>query len=591
MEQQYDTSLREGKMEKSKKEEADLVFENGSIYTVDAKRSWAEAVAIRDGSIVYVGKNDGLTPYKGADTKVIDLKGKMVLPGFFDAHCHASQGAILLTKAVDLVGFDSVEAYEEVVAKFAADNPEPPVIQGLGWSNTLFGMRGPNKGLLDCIVPERPAVFYSEDGHSLWVNSKALEAAGITKGTADPKGGTIERDLETGEATGTLRESAMGLVSKNLPDFTEEDYIEGFIAFQEKANALGFTTVHDPLLYHKLGGADFPPSDNSARAIERLQRERCLTIRYRGSWAEVPERSATKQISAFSEESKEHTGDLFQAHSIKLFADGVIEGGTAYLLEPYANEPGNWGKEFSRDYEAYREAIMAFDKAGFQVHVHAIGDAATRMTLDAFEYAQRINGKRDSRHSITHLQLVAPEDIDRMAKLGVIGLPQPYWFMKDDYYWTLQLPYLGKERADKEYPMKSLIDAGVIMASASDFPVPSTNPFTSKGNPFPYPMVGIYCGVVRSAPGATTDPNKVLKEGESGVLWAEERASLDDMIASFTINGAYANFLENEVGSIEVGKKGDLIVLSNNLFEVPVEKIPKTEVVMTLFKGKIVYER
>ena len=576
---------------KPKEPTADLVFKKGAVYTVDVARNWAEAVAIRDGLIVYVGKNDGLAPYIDTDTRVIDLEGKMLLPGFFDAHCHASIGAVILTKTAHLVGLDSIKAYEKAVSEFAAANPELSVIQGNGWSNTVFGVEGPKKELLDSIVPGRPVVLTSEDGHSLWTNSKALEMARITKNTPDPQGGVLERNSETGEPTGVLKESAMGLVTKRLPDFSVEDYREGLTLFQEAVNALGLTTVHDPLLHHKLGGMQYPASDNGAQAIEELRKEGRLTLRYRGSWIEIPERGVAQQIAAFREQSKKYTGDLFQVNAVKFFADGVIEAGTAYLLEPYTNKPDSCGEEFSLDPKAYREAVAAFDKAGFQVHVHAIGDAATRMTLDAFEYAQRVNGKRDSRHSITHLQLVTPEDIKRMGKLGVVGLPQPYWFMKDDYYWTLQLPCLGKERADKEYPMKSLMDAGVVMAAASDFPVPSTDPSTHKATPFMHPMAGIYIGMVRSAPGATTDPSKVLKEGESGVLWPEERVGLDDLIASFTINGAYANFLEKETGSIEVGKKADLVVLDNNLFEIPVERILETKVVMTLLEGRVVYKQ
>jgi len=579
------------KGEKPKGPKADLAFKKGAVYTVDVARSWAEAVAIRDGLIVYVGKNDGLAPYIDTHTRVIDLEGKMVLPGFFDAHCHASIGAVMLTKTAHLVGLDSIKAYEKAVSEFAAANPELSVIQGNGWSNTVFGVEGPQKQVLDRIVPGRPVVLTSEDGHSLWANSKALEMAGIMKNTPDPQGGVLERNSETGEPTGVLKESAMGLVTKRLPDFSVEDYREGLTLFQEAVNALGLTTVHDPLLHHKLGGMQYPASDNGAQAIEELRKEGRLTLRYRGSWIEIPERDVAQQIAAFRKQSKKYTGDLFQVNAVKFFADGVLEAETAYLLEPYTNNADSCGEQFSWDHKAYREAVAAFDKAGFQVHVHAIGDAATRMTLDAFEYAQRVNGKRDSRHSITHLQLVAPEDIKRMGKLGVVGLPQPYWFMKDDYYWTLQLPYLGKERADKEYPMKSLMDAGVVIAAASDFPVPSTDPSTHEGTPFMHPMAGIYTGMVRSAPGATTDPSKVLKEGESGVLWPEERVGLDDMIASFTINGAYANFLEKETGSIEVGKKADLVVLDNNLFEIPVERILETKVVMTLLEGRVVYKQ
>jgi predicted amidohydrolase YtcJ len=209
------------------------------------------------------------------------------------------------------------------------------------------------------------------------------------------------------------------------------------------------------------------------------------------------------------------------------------------------------------------------DREKVQIHVHIIGDAAARITLDALEYAQKINGARDSRHAITHLQLVAPEDIQRFKQLAVIGLPQPFWFSVGDYYWQLALPYLGKERADSQYPMRSFIEAGVIMASASDFPV--TIPFD--------PLIGIQLGITRSEIGV--EPEEIL--------WPEERVTLEEMIATFTFNGAYANFLDNETGSLEVGKQADIVVLDQNLFEIPATEISQTKVQLTLVNGNVVF--
>ena len=239
-----------------------------------------------------------------------------------------------------------------------------------------------------------------------------------------------------------------------------------------------------------------------------------------------------------------------------------------YLLEPYKHKPEFLGEPIWGP-EALNSLCNALDKEKIQIHVHQIGDAAARITLDALEYALEMNGKRDSRHLITHLQLVTPEDILRFKRLGVIGVPQPFWFKIDEYYWNLALPYLGKERADVQYPMQSFIDAGVTMASASDFPV--TIPFD--------PVIAIQLGITRSEIGKATEE----------ILWPEERASLEDMIASFTTNGAYANFLENETGSIEVGKQADLVVLDQNLFEIPPTEIASTKVLLTLVDGKQVF--
>jgi len=313
------------------------------------------------------------------------------------------------------------------------------------------------------------------------------------------------------------------------------------------------------------------------KAYKELEAERALTVRYRGSLLVDPHKGP-EQVPALVQERTRHTGPHFQTRAAKIFVDGVVEGETAYLLEPYAHRPDYRG-ELLWDLENLNQVCAALDKEGFQLHVHAIGDAAIRVTLDAFEYAKQSNGERDARNLITHLQMVHPDDIPRFAELGVVGVPQPFWFSVNPYYWNLELPFLGKERADTEYPMQSFIEAGVVMASGSDFPV--TIPFD--------PLIGIQTGVTRSAPGKTTDPDIVLKKGEWGVLWPEERASLEDMVASFTINGAYANFVEQETGSLEMGKAADLVVLDRNLFEIPVREISEASVLLTLFEGKEVF--
>jgi predicted amidohydrolase YtcJ len=249
--------------------------------------------------------------------------------------------------------------------------------------------------------------------------------------------------------------------------------------------------------------------------------------------------------------------------------DGVIEGGTAYLLEPYAHQPDFRGEPIWNP-DLLNETSAALDKEKIQIHLHVIGDAAARITLDAIEYARAKNGKRDARHLITHMHLVDPADIPRFKELEIVGLPQPFWFKVDEYYDELALPYLGKERADRQYPMQSFLDAGVIMASSSDFPV--TIPFD--------PLIAIQTGITRSTP----------KKTGGDVLWPEERSNLEDMIRSFTYNGAYANFLENEVGSLEVGKKADLVILEKNLFEIPVEQIAEVKVLLTMVEGNVVYQ-
>jgi predicted amidohydrolase YtcJ len=416
---------------------------------------------------------------------------------------------------------------------------------------------GPSKEILDAIVPDRPISLVSYDGHSIWANSTAFIQAGITKDTPNPEGGVIERHPDTGEPTGTLRETAMKLVNDVIPDYSLEDRKDTLIAYQEMAAQAGITLVHDAML-----------DAQCIAAFKALETDDLLKMRFRGSITMEPDQAQEEQIQTVLIERSKNRHPKFQTNTAKIFIDGVIEGGTGYLLEPYEHKPGFHG-ELIWETEALNKICTALDRENIQIHLHVIGDAAARITLDALEVAQKMNGKRDARHLITHLQLVTPEDIQRFEPLGVIGVPQPFWFQIDDYYYELALPYLGKARADRQYPMQSFINAGAVMASASDFPV--TIPFD--------PLIAIQLGITRSTIG------KIPEE----ILWPEERASLEDMITSFTINGAYANFLEEDTGSIEVGKQADLVVLDQNLFEIPTTEIADTKVLLTLVDGEAVY--
>jgi len=539
-----------------KETRANLVLKNGSIYTVDSDRSWAKAIAIAGDKILFVGSNNDVESTIGPDTAVIDLNGKMVLPGFVEAHAHPSH-AMDFVANISLYLLDSPDAYREAIARYAEGHPEAKVLRGSGWSDSHFPGIGPNKAFLDALVPDRPIALVSYDGHSTWVNSVTLAQAGITGDTPDPAGGYIERDPESGEPSGTLRETAMQLVDKVIPDYSTKERKDALLAYQEMAAQAGVTLSHDAML-----------EPESIKAFRELEAEGRLKIRFRGAVLMEPDKPLAEQVDAVLEERSRNRQPYFQSNAAKIFVDGVIEGGTAYLFEPYVHKPGFRGEPLWWP-EILNEASAALDKEGIQIHVHVIGDAAARITLDALEYAQGKNGRRDSRHLVTHLQLVAPEDIQRFKQLGIVGVPQPFWFSLGEYYDELALPYLGRQRADRQYPMRSFIESGVIMASSSDFPV--TIPFD--------PVRGIQLGMTRSEIGVVPEE----------VLWPEERVTLEDMIATFTINGAYANFLENETGSLEVGKQADLIVLDHNLFEIPSAEIANTKVLLTLVDGQEVY--
>ena len=531
---------------------------------MDPNRPVAQALAIRDDEIVYVGSDEGASDFIGSDTEVIDLDGKMVLPGFIDSHSHpeAYLGAIM----VDLRGGRSLEDYQKTLREFAEKNPDKPAIRGSGWSNAVFPVTGPKKADLDAVVGDKPVALISGDGHSLWVNSKALELGGVTAKTANPAGGVIERDRRTGEPTGTLRETAAELVSGKLPAFTVEERMEGLLGFQEMAAKAGVTTVHDAALGISDAGGE--PNPTAVEAYERLEKAGKLTVRFRGSQLVTP-KMTVDDVARFTKVREENKGGLFEANSTKYFVDGVVEGTTAYLLKPYVHRPGYTG-ELMWDPAKLDEMVTAVDRAGLQLHFHAIGDAAVRVALDAIQKAEEANGPRDRRPLITHLQLVADSDRPRFKELGVIGAPQPFWFQKGGFYEKIEAPYLGEERASHEYPMQSLIDAGARMASASDFPV--TVPFN--------PVIGIERGVTRRGEAAA---------GEDQVLGPDEGATVQEMIESFTYNGAYANFLEKDVGSLDVGKLADVIVLDRNLLAVPPDEIGDARVLLTLLEGREVY--
>jgi predicted amidohydrolase YtcJ len=537
-------------------QKSDLILRNGSIYTVDEQRSWAQAIAIAGKEIIQVGSNADIDTYIGAGTEVIDLDGRMVLPGFVDAHAHPSLSMYLFGN-INLHSQDSLEIYQKIITEFVDSHPELEGYRGGGWTDGIFPKHGPNKDILDAIVPDRTISLESYDGHSLWVNSLTLERAHITKDTPNPEGGVIEHDPSTGAPSGTLRETAMKLVEGVVPDYSVEQRKQALIGYQEMAAKAGITLVHDAML-EPLG----------ITAFQELEAEGLLNLRFRGAITIQPDQAIEPQIQDLLSERESNNFPNFKILAAKLFVDGVVEGGTAYLLEPYADRPDYRGIPIWKP-EALNDVCAALDKENLQIHVHVIGDAAARMTLDALEYAMDLNGKRDARHLITHLQLVTPADILRFKQLGVIGIPQPFWFQADDYYRELAVPYLGKERADIQYPMKSFMEAGVVMASASDFPV--TIPFD--------PVIAIQLGVTRAN----------LEDEQEEILWPAERVDLTEMVASFTYNGAYANFLEDETGSLEVGKQADFVVLDHNLFDLPPVEISRTKVLLTMVAGKQVY--
>ena len=533
---------------------ADLVFTGGGVYTVDGARSWAQAVAVAGGRIVYVGPDSGATPWIGPGTRRVDLAGKMLLPAFHDSHVHpVSSGVDALD--CDLRGLTTADEVLAAIARFAAAHPQAAWIRGGGWELPLFPGGNPSKGLLDRVVPDRPALLEASDGHSAWVNSRALALAGVTRATPDPPHGRIERDPSTGEPSGTLRESAVRLVSRHLPPRTAREREDGLRLALKLANGFGLTSLQE---------AD--ASEDILEAYRALDAAGALTARVSVAigartdegLADLPRLRALRA---------RYRGRRYHADAVKIFADGVIETRTAALLEPYIGFGDDRGHT-NLEPEAFRALAAALDRDGFQIHVHAIGDRAIRDALDALEAARNANGARDSRHHIAHLELIDPADIPRFRRLGVVANFQPFWSNGDEYLTKMTEPELGPARSRWLYPIASVEAAGGVTAFGSDWNVSSMNP-----------LDGIEVALTHREP-----------EKGPGPAWLpEERITLPDAIAGYTIRGAYLDFTEKETGSIEAGKAADLVVLDRNLFEIPSSQIHQAKVLWTLLEGKEVY--
>jgi predicted amidohydrolase YtcJ len=532
---------------------ADLVFTNGAIYTSDAARRWADAVAIREGKLIYVGSNEGVRPHISSTTRVIDLQGKMMLPGFVDSHVHPVSSGMQLNDCA-LTNITSVAGILEAVKQCKAKLGGKKWLVGSGWELPLFEKANPSKDLLDQIVPDIPVFLEAADGHSAWVNSKALALAGVGRETKDPPRGRIERD-KNGEPSGTLREAAIDLVSRHIPAPTQADYVEGLRRALKLANGFGITSVQDA-----------NASVNELKAYKSLDERGELTVRVVAATRVNPDKGEA-QITDLMLLSGTYRTPRLSAKAAKIFVDGVLESHTAFLLEPYVDQPGNRG---SVNYppEQLNRIVTVLDRAGFQVHVHAIGDGAVRMALDAFEAAQKANGRDDMRHHIAHLELISPDDIPRFARLRVIANFQPLWAYADSYITDLTEPIIGPERSRWLYPIRSVVRTGAVVVGGSDWSVTSLNP-----------LEAIQIGITRYG----------LNDAKRVSWLPNERVDLATMIAAYTINGAYLAHREKQTGSIEVGKAADLIVLSDNLFTLPEYSSHKARVLLTLLDGKEVF--
>lgn len=558
---------------------ADIVLKNGVIYTADAKDTVCQAVAVKGDKIVFTGSDSEVQSFINQSTQFIDLKGKMVIPGMIDTHIHPPGLSLAELYEVQLFSGKGVADYATIVKEFIPMHPDTSLIYGRGWSWAVLrgdeSTKGPRKEYLDTVAKDIPIVLRAYDGHTLWVNSKALEVNGITRDTPAPEGGIIEKDPITGELWGTFKESAMSLIS--LPEYSIDQYIDAMLAFQAKMHSYGITGI---LCMASL------PFEKIFKAFAEMEKADKLALRVGGAMFVSPKDNLTDQFASINKcRNAYKNSPLLKVISAKFFTDGVIEGGTSYLLEPYlpgAGKGENYYGEFLWDIDELKQAFYIANKNGLSIHVHSTGDASTKKVLDTLGYAQaKVPGEH--RNVITHLQLVAKEDIPRFKHLNVIASVQPYWHFKGPNWWlNVDHKFLG-ERAENEFPLQSFFASDVIVTSSSDYPATIV----------PNPLLAIDIGVTRNIDNGNLHGVKDIDDMDDGkcLLNKEERATIRQMIRSFTINSAYTLFMEKTAGSIEPGKLADLVVLDRDLFTINPVDIDKTKVDMTFFAGKLVYSR
>lgn len=535
---------------------ADLIFRDGAVWTGAAVRPWAEAVAVREGRLVYVGDDSGVVRFMSGATKVVDLAGRMLLPGFQDSHAHPLSGGLELGEC-NLYNAKTPSEVEGAIRAYAVAHPELSWIRGNGWQLPVFPGANPQKQVLDRAVPDRPAFFYAADGHSAWVNSAALALAGVTRETKDPPNGRIERDPRTGEPTGTLREAAMALVTAKLPAYSDAERVGAVRRALAEANRFGITSITD---------ADAGQAYLEAYAT--VDASGALTARVTAAIATDEAVPAEEMATRLRDlRAKYRGGSRLSVNMVKLYADGVIEAHTAALLAPYVGLGDDRGPLVYQP-EDLAARVTAFDRDGFQIHIHAIGDRAIRVSLDALAQARQVNGARDARPVIAHIELFDPADIPRFRELGVVASFQPYWAQADEYITSLTQPVLGPDRSRWLYPIASLMASGAVVVGGSDWTVSSLNPLDA-----------IQVAITRRG----------VDAGEGPAWLPDQRVDLPRMLAAYTINAAYGTRSERETGSLEVGKFADLVVLDRNLFEIPPWEIHHTKVLLTLLEGRTVW--
>ena len=540
--------------------EADLILRNAKVYTVNPAQPWAEAVAVRDGRILSTGKEADILRSVSQRTRVLDVGGRLVLPGFIDSHNHITFGSD--PDVVQLSDIRTPKQLYERVRHVASSRPETDWIEGEGWNYSVFpGGNLPTWRDLEGVAGDRPVFLVSYDVHTVWLNRAALKTLGINRKTGLLQYGEVDKDPRSGEPTGILLSFAtMGLskegqeiLRKILPSWSMGRRYARLKRNLDLASRFGITTIVEPQAF-----LDDLTLFSRARQDEVLRSRLQIALFH-------PRGTSEAELERFDEARRQFNDDRLRVSAVKLYIDDVVEPHTAALLDPYSDLPGVRGETLYTPDE-FKAVVTRIDRMKFQMFIHAIGDRGIRVALDALQYAREQNGLRDSRHELVHIECLSPLDIPRFKALGVIACMQPRHCAPDiTEKWAMNI---GPERSRYAWAFRSLRDAGATLAFASDWNVADMNP-----------LVGIYTALTR----------KGLDGRPPGGWIPDQTIDLETALRAYTIQGAFANFTEGNRGSVSVGKYADLIVLSDNLFELPPDKVRDARVLLTLVGGEEAY--
>lgn len=533
----------------------DLILLNADIRTMDERRARAQAMAVAGGRILALGSDAEIRAMAGKGTRIIDAGGRLVLPGFQDAHIHLQMGGIDLVQTAQLYDATTIAELQTALAAHAAAFPGP-MVWGAGWQPGFFGDDNLTRAVLDQVVPDRPCLIYDSNFHNACLNSAACRMAGVAKGMDDPLNGHVVRGPD-GEPTGMLHEEAIGWATKSLPQTDHATRIAGVKAGQAHANRHGITGVVDPHIEDKL-----------ERAYAELDAAGALTLRVSGAAIVRADDTTEGALTRLSDIRRRNRGPRFRVNAAKFFMDGGLENRTAAMVEPYADGPGgNAPLMFTPDQT--RDFFVALDAARFQIHVHCIGDLATRVTLDGIEAARAANGFWPGLHQIAHVEIVQPDDWPRFGALGVMANMQPLWAIWDPIIPDTTMDLVGPARLDWVYAFRSLIDAGAPYCINSDWPVSTLNPFE----------------IIETAVTRQSSAGKGRREP----FVPAERLTVEEAVAGYTVHAARAAWNEDLAGSLARGKSADFIVLDRDIFACDAYEIGQTKVLLTALEGQEVW--